>query len=127
MATPFTLSGELLLPVDPGQPNSSAPFSVVDNFESRVDYELNYTGSSTEILSLGTMPAAGAKAIVLELEFGATVAPINLRFNGGGSSGQVEVSPGGFFVLASPVPAIGVTAISIVHTTAVKIRLRILG
>ena len=126
MATPFTLSGELLLPVDPGQPNSTAPFSVVDSFDSKVDYELNYTGSGTETVSLGTL-TLGAKAVLLELEFGAAVAPINLRFNGGGSSGQIEVSAGGFFAFASPVPATGITLLDIVHTTAVKIRLRVLG
>lgn len=126
MATPFTLSGELLLPVDPGQPNSIVAFSLADQFNHKVDYEFSYTGSATESVSLGTL-ASGAKAIVLEFDFDPAADPINIRFNGGGSSGQMEISSGGFYVFGSPAPSSGITTLDIVHTTDVKVRLRVLG
>jgi hypothetical protein len=127
MATPFTLSGELLLPIDPGQPNSPIPFSVTDSFTARADLELNYTGSATETVNLGTPEVEGLKVLVIELDADPVAAPIKLRFNGGDAAGALEVSPGGFAVLGSPTPVAGVVSLTVTHTTDVKVRLRALS
>lgn len=127
MATPFTLSGELLLPVDPGQPNSPIPFGVTDSFVSKADLELSYTGSATETVTLGTVASAGLKALVIELDDGTGVDPVYVRFNGGDVTSKMEISPGGFLAYGSPVPVAGIVSFTITHTTDCKIRVRALS
>jgi hypothetical protein len=129
VATPFTISGELLLPVDPGQPNSPVPFGITDVFTSKADLELSYTGSATETVQLSTVASVGLKALLIELDAisGPTVDPVYIRFNGGDASSKMEISPGGFLAYGSPVPVAGIVSFTITHTTDCKIRLRALS
>jgi hypothetical protein len=127
MATPFTFSTTLTYPPDEGQANAERVGSVAANFDSKSEKTLQLTGSGTIAVDLGTIISPGTKAIFIEVDPGTGIAPINVQFNGGGAPGQVEISPGGFLCLASPVPIAGVTAIDIVHTTQVTVRFRALG
>lgn len=127
MATPFTFSGELLLPVDPGQPNSAIPFGITDSFSAKADLELSYTGSATETVTLGTVSSAGLKGLLLELDTGTSVAPVYVRFNGGDVASKLELSPGGFLAYGSPTPLTGIVSFTVTHTTDCKIRMRALS
>ena len=124
MATPYVLSAELQLPIDIGQSNSAASSSLSDYFDARVDQELNYSGSATETVALGTPGSFGLKALYVELDEDPAAAPIYIQFNGGDTTGKVEISPGGFMVIGNPVPVTGIISIIISHTTDVKVRLR---
>lgn len=127
MSTPFTISGSLALPPDTGQPIGQIPFAGSSTFESKADFEFKLTGSGTQAVDFGSVGAPGAKGVLVEVDSDAAAAPVNLRFNGGGSSGQMEVSPGGFYAYFSPTPSAGLTSMDIVYTTACRVRVRVLG
>jgi hypothetical protein len=127
MATPFTLSGTLSLPPDQGEPIVAIPFRGSGFFESKVDLELKLAGSGTRDVDLGTIGAPGAKALVIEVDPSATAAPVGVRINGAGAPGELEVSPGGFLVYSNPAPQAGVTGLTLVHATEVRVRIRVLG
>ena len=80
------------------------------------------TGSGVQVVDFGSV--ADAKAIFVEVASDAA-APINLRFNGG--TDDHEVAAGGFYAASNPVPATGVSALSIVYTADAKVTVRILG
>lgn len=124
MATPFTVTGNLLLPIDAGQPNSTVVFTQDGAFDAKVDLELNYSGAATETIPLGTAGAVGLKVLVVEVDDVITTAPVYLLFNGGDTAGKLEVSPGGFAVFCNPAPVAGILTLQLNHTTAAKIRLR---
>jgi len=127
MATPLTLSGELQVPPDQGQPNAPIPFSVSTSFDSKVDDELNLSGAGSKVIDFGTIASPGAKIVLIEVDPSATASPIQIRVNGGGASGQTELSPGGFWAYASPTPLAGITALEIIFITNVKVRVRAFG
>lgn len=127
MSTPFELTGSLSVPPDSGVPAAPIPFGGVGAFESRADVELNIAAAGTISVDFGTIGSPGAKCALIEVDPSPTGDPINCRFNGGGSSGQVEVSPGGALAYYSPVPVAGLTALDIVSTTANKVRVRLFG
>lgn len=123
MSIPFSFSGSLNFPPDTGQPTLSIAIATSGQFDSAEGGQiLKLTGAGTEVVELGTVPAEGLKALLVKVDAGASVLPVNLRFNGGGASGQVEVSPGGFFALGSPAPGTGITALSIVFASDVTVR-----
>lgn len=126
MPTPFTLSGELLLPADPGLPNSQIPFGITDAFSGKADLELNYTGSATETVTLGTVSSVGLKALLIEYDASSTD-PVYIRFNGGDVTSKLEISPGGFLAYGNPAPALGVVSFTITHTSDCKLRVRALS
>ena len=127
MSTPFELSGALTAPPDAGVTAVPIPFGGVGSFDSRADVELNIAGAGTISVDFGTIGSPGAKLALIEVDASSSGSPINCRFNGGGSSGQVEVSPGGALAYYSPVPVAGLTALDIVSTTANKVRVRLFG
>jgi len=127
VATQFTISGALSLPPDAGQPLASIPFNGAGSFSSKVDLELNLTGSGSKDVDLGSVEAPGAKCVLIEVDSNALSEPINVRFNGGSDTGQLEIAPGGFLAYSNPVPTGGITAITIVYTTDNRVRLRVLG
>lgn len=122
MTTPFSFSGSLVYPPDAGQPNATRAFSQSGNFTVKAEFDYDLSGAGSQTVDFGSV--ADAKAILIEVASDAA-APVNLRFNGG--TDDIEVSAGGFFCLASPAPSTGVTALSIVHTDAAKVNVRILG
>jgi hypothetical protein len=124
-ATPFTFSGSLDYPPDVGQPVAKRAFSGSDNFRSKGELNLDLVGAGTHTVGMGTIPAAGVKGILVEVDITQSAAAIQLRINGG--TEDWEVSPGGFMAYFSPTPVAGITAIDIVHTTDVCVRVRFVG
>jgi hypothetical protein len=125
MAAPFTISGSLVFAPDSGQPQATQPFSTASTFESKTEQELNISGAGSQVISFGTLGSPGAKALLIEVDASSTGAPINVNVNGG--TDDLEISPGGFLALGSPAPVTGITSITIVSTTANKVRIRVLG
>lgn len=122
---PFTLSGSLSFPPDDGASNAPIAFSGAENFTQLAKGRFVMTGAGTQVVDFGTIIAPGVKAILVKVEASTTAAPVQLNINSG--TDDIEVSPGGFIAYFSPVPVTGITALSIVSTTAVCVRVWLLG
>jgi hypothetical protein len=123
---PFQLSGSLVLPPDTGQPAATVPFGGSGQFIHKQHSRLELTGSGTKVVDFGTIPATGAKGVLVEVEPSATAAPVELQLNGS-VTGAVEVSPGGAFAIYNPVPVSGLTDLTVVHTTDVTVNIWLLA
>jgi hypothetical protein len=101
-----------------------------DNFESNATFVYKLTGAGTQAVDLGTIAPEGCKLLSIEVDADPSpaAAAVMVQFNGGGAAGQVEIAPGGFLTLGSPKPtAAGITALSLVYTTDLCVRVRVLG
>jgi hypothetical protein len=127
MGTPFSFNGALNLPGDPSLPPEPIPFNLSAAFESEVKNRLVLTGSGTKVVSLGTITSSGAKFIGIKVDTGQGAQAILVQFNGGGAPGELEISPGGFIIIANPSPQAGVTELSIVYTSNVTVNIWALG
>jgi len=129
MATaPYTVTGTLDFPPDTGAPNLPIVFSGSGQFRSRPADVLNLTGTGTQVVSVGTVPAAGAKVVLIEVDPDATATktPVFVKINGS-ATGLIEVSPGGCVLLHNPKPVAGITAISIIYTSDNTVRFWLMG
>ena len=125
MSTSFTLAGQLNYPPDSGQPAADRAFSITGSFDAKSVVELVLTGSGTHVVNFGSIISPGAAAILIKHDAASGGSPVQLRFNG--STDDIEVASGGFIAYSSPVPAAGITALSIVHTANARVRIWILG
>lgn len=126
MSTAFSVDGKLNLPGAPGLPADALPFGLSSQYDSKAEFEFNLpAGPGTQAVNFGTMPAAGAKAVLVAYEPSASAPPVLLTVNGGNQ--PIELSSGGFLALGSPAPAAGVTALSIAYTGAGRVRVWLLG
>ena len=124
---PFQLTGQLTYPPDDGEPNADNPFSLSSSFDSEAKFKYELTGSGSKVVDFGSIDTVGAKVVLIEVATDAT-APVMVQLNGGGATGQVELSAGGVWALGSPNPTIsGVLSMTLVHTAAATVRVRILG
>ena len=124
---PFQLNGVLTYPPDDGEPNADNPFALSSSFTSEAKFKYELTGSGSKDVDFGSIDTTGAKAIVIELAADAT-APVMVQINGGGASGQVELTPGGCWAFGSPNPTVnGILSMTLVYTAAATVRVRILG
>lgn len=129
MATPipFQLNGILTYPPDDGEPNADHPFSLSSSYDHSAVFKYELAGAGTKTVDFGTIDTTGAKAILVELAADAT-APVMVQVNGGGATGQLELSAGGIFAFASPSPTTnGILSLDLVHTAAATVRVRVLG
>ncbi len=114
------------MPEGANLPAEPLPFALASQYTSRVEYELDLpVAAGTITLDFGTLPAAGAKAIMVLYDAQASAAPVEFSFNA--SATPLELSQGGFIILASPTPVAGVTSMSVDHTTTGHLRIWILG
>ena len=126
MSTPFTLGGSLDLPGAPGLPAQPLPFGLTNQYDSKAEFEFNLpSGSGTQVVNFGSMPAAGAKAVLVQYESKAGAPVVLLTVNGGDEA--IELSNGGFLAFGSPTPNDGVTSLSIAYTGAGRVRVWLLG
>lgn len=121
----LVIQGSVQFPPDEGQPAASAPFGFSGAYTSIADTKLVMVGSGSQAVPFGTVGSPGAKAMIVEFEAVQGAAAVQLRINGGTDS--LELSPGGFLVYASPTPAVGITALTILRTTDATIRVRLFG
>jgi hypothetical protein len=127
MPTPFTLAGTLQVPPDAGQPNAPISFGVSGQFNSNLETVLTLLGTGTKELDLGTIPDAGLRGLLIKVDAtgptpGTPPNPVLIRLNGAGAAGEEEISPGGFKALGSPNPVAGITTITIIYTSDVRVR-----
>lgn len=125
MSTAYTYSGQLNYPPDSGQPAADRAFSISGNFDAKSVVELELTGAGTQVVDFGSIAAPGAAVVLVKHDADASGSPIQLRFNGG--SDDIELAPGGFLAYSSPVPATGITALSVIHTAVAHVRIWILA
>ncbi len=128
--TPFIYSSKLDYPPDVGQPVASRAVNLQGNFDSANEFVFTLTGAGTQHVDFGTITPNGAKLIEVEVDPdpSPSAQPIMIQVNAGGTVGQVEVSPGGFWAVGNPKPTdAGVLELDIVYTTACKVRVRVLG
>lgn len=122
---PFNILGQLLSPPDENAVQAAIAFGVQGQAQSEEGGRLNLVGTGTKVVAFGSVGSPGAKAILIEYLPSALGAPISLTFNGG--STPLEISPGGFIAVGSPVPVAGVTSISIAYTSDCQVRVKLLG
>lgn len=125
MTTPFTFSGSLQAPPDPGLPADSVPFNLSSQFSASAEFVLSLTGSGSKSVSLGTLGSPGVKGLFIKVDAGSTVAPVLVRLNA--AVAGVEVSGGGFLLLGSPSPVSGVTQLDLDYTTSATVRVWVFG
>jgi len=116
----------LSFPPDLGVPAELVNLIFASGYDQFAWTKLDLVGAGTQVAPLPAL-GAGARAILVKVDASSTAAPVNLRFNGGGASGEIEVSPGGFFFLCSGAPVAGVTSMSVVYTSNVTVRTLVLG
>jgi hypothetical protein len=127
MSTPFVAQSVLTYPPDDGEAAVARSNTVNSSYEEKAEFKYVLTGSGSRDVDFGSLDTLGAKAIQVEMSSGNSAA-VMVQFNGGGSSGQLELSAGGHFDLASPSPtALGVLAMTLVHTVDATVWVRILG
>lgn len=125
MSTPFSFAGTFQLPADTGLEPDPIAMSMSGQFDSENKQVLNLSGTGSVSVPFGTAPVAGLKGLLIKVDANATGAPVLVTINGGNT--PVEVSPGGFLALGSPIPGAGITSIDIAYTTANKVRIWALG
>lgn len=123
MSTPFSIAGALNLPGDSSLPQQPIPFNGSNNYESKMEGELTFTGAGTKAVPFGTV--ARAKGFVFRVEQTTGAQPILITTNGGVET--KELSAGGFWIWYDPSSATGITGISFSHTAAGKVSFWILG
>jgi hypothetical protein len=123
--TPFTFNGTLLIPGDASLPQDPVPFNMTSQFASENKQVLNLVGTGSKAIPFGTVTSVGLTGLLLKVDPNPTGQPILVTLNG--SLTPVEISPGGFLVLASPAPVAGVTAITVAWTSTNIVRIWGLG
>jgi hypothetical protein len=127
MSTPFTAQTILTYPPDDGEDARDHGNTVSSSYDELACAKLLLTGGGTHAVDFGTIDTTGAKAIQIEAD-AANTAAVMVQINGGGASGQWEVSAGGHIGFSSPTPtALGVLSMDIVHTVDSTVWVRILG
>jgi len=127
MSTPFSFSGTLKVPLDLGIPEEMLNVVFSSAYDQYCLSKMDLTGAGTKSVPFGNLGAPGAKFVLVKVDATALAAPVNLRWNGGNSSGQQEISPGGFLLLGSNAPVSGMTSLDIVYTTNVTVRVLVFG
>ncbi len=128
MSTPFSVEVKILAPPTAGQPDCAVPVAFSAAYEHRTCYRLEFTGSGTKSLDLGTLGPAGAKFLMITVDPdpSPSAQPVTVALDG--CVPAVEVSQGGFLALASPKPtAAGVLELDITHATSAKLNVWVFG
>jgi hypothetical protein len=127
MAFPVQVALTITAPPDIGLPPDVLPFTATLSVEQKSIQRLLFSGTGSRQIDFGTIGGAGAQLVLVALEPGQGVQPITCRYNGGGSSGSKEVSPGGFELLVSPSPVAGITSLEIFYTATAAVKVWVLG
>lgn len=124
MSSPFSVDLTLSAPPEEGEPAESYGYTSSGVFTTQVAYDLNFTGSGTKSLDLGSIGNAGAKLLMVKVAVSSEAA-IVVKLNGE-NTGH-EVSPNGFLLLVSPDPSSGITAVSLTYSDTSRVWVRLLG
>ena len=123
-AQPFTVSITLQLSSDE-QAAAPVQFDFSSAADSLVTYRLKLVGSGSKLLDFGTLPAAGAKLMLIAVDAVQGVASVVVTVNGN-SAGE-EITAGGAKLFVSPSPVFGVTSVTLVWSADTSVRVWVLG
>ena len=127
MSFPVQVALTVIAPPDIGLPPDELPFTVTLAVEQKSIQRLLFTGTGSKTIDFGTIGGVGAKLVLVALETGVGVLPITCRYNGGGSSGSKEISPGGYELLVSPNPVVGITSLEIFYESTAAVKVWVFG
>ena len=124
---PYTVEVNVTLPPDDGQPIATLDYQSSGTFTHKSEQELVLSGSGTQEVSFGSIPASGAKLLFVEYPLeSVSNAVINMQING--SEDNVPLFPGGSLLISNPNSSVsGITALSLVHTAAATVRVTALA
>ena len=125
MSTPYSISGAFSYPPDASLPADPIPVSGSGSFDHEASTVLKLSGSGSKVVDMGTIPATGAKALLIKLDAGSGVSPIDVTFSGADT--PIQIAAGGFILVSNPAPTTGVDAITIDYTTGCTVRIWALG
>jgi hypothetical protein len=120
---PFQLQGTLSYPPAQGSSPEPLPFGLSGSFTALTDTRLVMSGAGTTNVPFGTV--VNAKLLLLEYEAAEGAVAVQLHING--STEDLELTPGGMLLFASPTPVSGLTSLSVERTGDAVIRVRLLG
>lgn len=125
MSTPYSISGAFSYPADASLPADPIALAASGSFDHEASAVLKLTGAGTKVVDMGTLPVAGAKALLVKVDPGSGVLPVLLTLNSG--TEPLEVAAGGFILLSNPTPSAGITSVSIAYSGACTVRVWVLG
>lgn len=126
MPTPFKSRASLELPGTPGLPTQLLEFLLDSQYSSKSEFEYELpAGPGSQVVNFGSMPAAGAKAVLVVYEPKTAAPPVLVTVNAGNQ--PIELSTGGFLLIGSPAPVAGVLSMSLAYTGAGRVRVWLLG
>lgn len=120
MSTPFSASGALSYPADASLPADPIGIAASGMFDHEASAVLKLTGTGTKNVDMGTIPNTGVKALLIKVDAGVSVPPVQVTLNGGDE--PIEIAAGGFIFLSNPTPANGITTVSLAYTGACTVR-----
>lgn len=127
MSTPFTFTGVLTFPADPGGAGTPISINFANNFNQIIAETLSLTGSGSKSLDLSALNAgAGATALLVKVDSQVSgTPPVFLKVNS--ETVGEEVQPGGAKLLLNPSPASGIITLVVVYTGIATVRIWALG
>lgn len=120
MATSVSASAQLALPGSTGLTAQSIPFTFSGTYTSKTELDITLTGTGTYVVPFAGVTKARVVVVHHVAPESGTPEVVALRLNGS-TDDSIELSPGGWSFSVNPVPDTGVTALSIVHTTDVRV------
>ena len=124
ITSPFAVTVTLAVPPEVGEDmGEPMEFSYSGNCSSIVRQKLEFSGSGSKTLDTGTLPAGGAKVVLVRQLSGSS--PITIQANGG--SEPIPVGSNGMWLVVSPSPVAGIDAITLNYTSDAAVSLWILG
>ncbi len=126
MSTPYSVSGAFSYPADASLPADAIALTGAGSFDHEASAVLKLTGTGTKTVDMGTIPSAGAKALLVKVDANSVPGlTVLVAINGG--TQPVEIAAGGFLFLSNPVPASGVATVSLTHSGSCTVRVWALG
>lgn len=120
MSTPYSASGALSYPADASLPADPIGIAASGMFDHEASAVLKLTGTGTKNIDMGTIPGTGVKALLVKVDAGVGVQPVQVTLNG--SDEPIEIGAGGFIFLSNPIPSAGIDSVSVAYTGACVVR-----
>lgn len=125
MSTPFSISGALSYPADAPLPADPIPLTASGSFDSEASAVYKFSAAGTKAVDMGTLPAAGAKGLLVKVDAQLEAVTVDLTVNGGDE--PLQLSAGGMLLYFNPSPVEGITSLSLAYGGACTVRIWVLG
>lgn len=127
MAAPFTFTGVLTFPADPGGAGTPISINFANNFSQIVAETLALSGSGSKTIDLSALNGGtGATALLVKVDSQVSgTPPVFLKVNA--ETVGEEIQPGGAKLVLNPSPAAGITQLVVEYTGIATVRIWALG